>query len=268
MVDGIYRGRSDSTNMRLSDTEVRRIWSERKAAERDIYELLSIEIDRDPIPVGQREQAHLFIVAQPQTASIEMLHKRIDDWMDWLTKTLFASPRLDQGWDPDFRNAATSVHPRANGWAGSTLLQSRTLRSTHTDARTIDVEVHEEGGIRVFAAVSDWFPDHSSRWLIDPAVPGLIRRTLWLADIIAKETTYLGNWDIGVVLTSLQGIRSHDVTSRGGLAPAYPEDRYQAATVATPEDLSAGDGDIVERLWGRLNRALTLGRYVAPSARQ
>ncbi len=48
-VDGVYRGRGDRTNIRLSDVEVRRIIDERRSLVRDIEHITDAEVARDPL---------------------------------------------------------------------------------------------------------------------------------------------------------------------------------------------------------------------------
>ncbi|TDD64985.1 hypothetical protein E1293_40860 [Actinomadura darangshiensis] len=63
MVDNRYWGRGDKTKYPLPDPEVVRLHERRRITDRDALALLQREIDADPIPADQRQQAHLFLVA-------------------------------------------------------------------------------------------------------------------------------------------------------------------------------------------------------------
>jgi hypothetical protein len=73
MVDGRYYGRDDKTKYFLSDPEVVRLHERRRIADHDALALLQHEIDDDPIPAAQRQQARLFLLVQPLAGRPDML---------------------------------------------------------------------------------------------------------------------------------------------------------------------------------------------------
>ena len=88
MVEHIYRGRADTTNIRSVTAMFGAFAGERQKAERDIADLVRAEIDRDPTNDLGATQAHLFIVAQP----------------------VFGTNELSRGWrDPPVRGSSLRI---------------------------------------------------------------------------------------------------------------------------------------------------------------
>lgn len=79
MVDGRYYGRADTTNRQLADAEVRELWRRHQRRSDDASRLLNRETKRDPTPPKLRENAHLFVVAQPHTSHEWMLVDAVPD---------------------------------------------------------------------------------------------------------------------------------------------------------------------------------------------
>ena len=161
MVDSIYRGRGDTTNIRLSDAEVRRIRDERRQGEFDIRAILRAEVERDPISGDGRENGHLFVVAEPVFANPEMLVSVAGDkWREWLHATFRnGAPRLTPDWAPDISSAARVVRgPR--GWAMRSWAGERGNAAADREDGTVELEVNENGGLRLYSArASDTFQD-------------------------------------------------------------------------------------------------------------
>ena len=255
MVEHIYRGRADTTNISLSDGDVRRIRGERQKAERDIADLVRAEVDRDPTNDLGSTQAHLFIVAQPVFGASELLQEAVGtDWAGWMDHLIRSGmPQLHPQWSPDFGHLYR-VEQRANGPA-ATSFPGRQPGSPLQEKDLLDVEVREDGGIRLFAGrVSD--SRNGTRFVIMPLVGGLLWRTLHMAKLIAEKTGYVGSWQIGVGMTSLKG------TIVSTADPLYEpirfsENGYEAFGVVTFAQLEKGPDETVERLLGRFGRAMT-----------
>jgi hypothetical protein len=73
MVDHKYLGRGGKAKQYLSDPEVRRLHEKRRATEVDGLTRLQHQFGRDPVPPGIREQAHLFLLAEPAAGRHGML---------------------------------------------------------------------------------------------------------------------------------------------------------------------------------------------------
>jgi hypothetical protein len=99
----------------------------------------------------------------------------------------------------------------------------------------------------------------------ESVLAGLTWRVLLSASVIADASGYVGNWQVGFALTNAHGIASfpNGQTTIGGakLARAdakirFAAPEYRAATEATYAEVAENRGAVLERLLGRLNRAL------------
>jgi site-specific DNA-methyltransferase (adenine-specific) len=78
-VAGAFRGRSGTTNTVLTANEVRRLHERGpEGGVRPITEVLRGFVALDPTQAGQRRQAHLFIVARPLRADVEMAVRLVE----------------------------------------------------------------------------------------------------------------------------------------------------------------------------------------------
>ncbi|MGH7483696.1 MAG: hypothetical protein ACRELV_16230, partial [Longimicrobiales bacterium] len=261
MVDGQYRGRGDTTNYVMGDAEVRRIQAQRRTARPDIGQDLQRAIDRDPTPTDKRNHAHLFVVARPVVPTDPtMLQRRLGrKWQNWLHEKIIQQRAIGR-YGPDLPGISRVVR-RPAGWAlvSHGIGAMREVVEDYREANLIELEVDEDGALRLFCGrASDSPLGDGTRWAIEPLMPGLTWRVLHLAATIADEASYLGNWDLGVALTNARGIASHELGQRTFRSAAIPyaEDEYRAATQATYAELAGNRYAVLERLLGRLNRAL------------
>lgn len=280
MVDHRYLGRGDKTKMNLSDAEVRRLHERRRATEADVLELLDVEIARDPIPVDIRQNAHLFLVAEPLPGRNEMLLNLVsgNNWQQRLIalrdEGLKAARKLGQnyGFSPDL-DSASSQQRRSRGAA----LASQGLRSAVEEEekalreqRAIELEVSEDGQLRLFCGR---FSDHYNsdgrgvHTLFDAAAIVLFRQFIGVVAAAADQTGYLGAWGLGVGATGLTGLQSYENSKAFWDGPAYQEDVYKRATVANFADLTQAPGRLTNALLGRLLRALATDKRFADALR-
>lgn len=269
MVDGRYRGRGDTTNYPLGDAEVRRIQAQRRAVRVDIGTELQRAIDNDPTPPDLRREAHLFVVARPMVPTRPtMLQERLGaKWQPWMHANILSQPRPMSGsgsFGPDVHNLV-NVFRRPAGWAAAstafTGAREISTEGSHREGGLLEVEVDEDGAIRLFCGRgSDWNADSPlNRWTFEPLLVGLTWRVLLLAATIAAETDYVGNWDVGVALTNARGIASYNLehgVGWGHRSMSFGADEYRAVTEATYAEVSENRHAILQRLLGRLNRAL------------
>jgi len=73
MVDNRYLARGDKTKRYLTDPEVLRLHQRRLTATADGLALLDVEFGRDPFDDASRENAHLFVLAEPLAARADQL---------------------------------------------------------------------------------------------------------------------------------------------------------------------------------------------------
>lgn len=268
MVDNVYRGRGDTTNIRLSDAEVRRIREQRRQGEFDIRAILRNEIDRDPITGEGRQNGHLFVVAGPVFADPEMLLPVVGDkWREFIHGTFRnGQPSLSEGFAPDISSGARVVRVPL-GWALRSWSGERANAANDREDGTIELEVNENGGLRLYCArATDVLAGHGSVF-VDPLIFGLVWRVVDWARSIAVKTGFVGNWRFAVGLTGVEGARSGVIATRGfrGEGTPYEADEYVEWTEATFAELENDPDRVVERLVGRLNRALTDGSVPLPT---
>ena len=282
MVDGRYYGRGDKTKHTLSDPEVIRLHERRRAADRDALALLQAEIDEDPIPAEIREQAHLFLVAQPLAGRDDMLldllsgpswNLQLDNFLlqantpelgSLIGKFEISPSLLDAG--HGFRRGRGAARATPN--IGEGRIFSPTSSYSPEDA--VELRIHEDGGLRVFLSrFSDAAPNdpRAEQQILDPAAVSYTRRFLALVLAAAEHAGYFGNWALAVGATGLRGGRAVP-NPRVGFGfesrSRYDQDDYRAATAVTWAELNQNPGDITRRLVGALLRALdTEARYTA-----
>jgi len=120
------------------------------------------------------------------------------------------------------------------------------------------VEICENGQLRMMCgrATEDY---NGKRLMFDDLVLGLTARMISLAAGVSHATGFLGSWDFGVAITMLKAAISNRLYSRDGFGfpgPPYTADNYSASTRAALAEIEGGTGSIVERLLGRLYRAV------------
>ncbi len=267
MVDGVYRGRGDSTNIRLSDAEVRRIRDQRRQAEFDIRSILRAEVERDPISGDGRNSGHLFVVAEPVFADAEMLLPVAGEkWREWLSGTFRdRAPRLTAEWAPDISSAFRVVRGQ-RGWALRSWNGERASAASDREDSALELEVNENGGLRLYSArATDIFRDDVPV-IIEVVIFGLAYRVVDWARTIAAESRFVGNWRFGIAVTRISGARSLTIVQRSFMsdAPKFDDDEYEAWTEATYAELDGDPDRVVECLVGRLNRALSDGSLPLP----
>jgi hypothetical protein len=85
-VDGVYYGRGDKQNIRLSDAEVQRHHALRESLTHKGEALLAAEVARDAIPLHLRGGGHIYLVAEPLSAAPDVATRflRGEDTRDWV----------------------------------------------------------------------------------------------------------------------------------------------------------------------------------------
>jgi hypothetical protein len=279
MVDGKYRGRGDTTNRILNDAEIRRL-HERAALTRDVArQLLREEVARDPAPRSDTPTGHMFVVAQPVAADPELLLRsvrpeRLDQWV--LSTVLSGAPCRTGGalFTPDLGTVANAISTRADGVALSSFevgpgRLARANGDLGLDVRNmLDLEIREDGGLRLFCGRAATSAENGTRMAMEVIVAGLVYRVLLVAAEVVAATRYGGAWDLGLAVTQLHGCHSFALHSTGqilGRATApYSADAYEQLVRVDSDSIVERPIEVVELLFGRLNRGLSGGRVAVP----
>jgi hypothetical protein len=263
-VGGKYRGRGDTTNIVLSDREVRRLHDERSRRNVDLGALLDAEIARDPTGLDLRSRGHLFVVAQSLVPRDDLLSRAFtsaQEWRQWLgspfqhrlreARTENASPRLTIG---------TSLSPRPDGWAIHTheMGDDRHLRrdlSSIREDRLLDLEIRDDGGLRLFCGRATWIVDRN------PPVPVVFHELIvtltylvvTAALAVAEQSGYQGEWGFGA---AINGIGDAIVGDNGYFEDRRIVDDYVQVASVSGAEVEADPSAVVARLLGRFYRGI------------
>lgn len=243
MVDGQYRGRADKMNYVMNDAEVMRVRAERFEDRGDVEELLRQFAESAMRKMGSGPL--LLAVARPMGGRPDLLLKCAGaDPFDWITRVLLRGPlsrRLSEVWSPDFLDGLP-VEPRANGWS--------------VTRNRLDLEVHEDGVLRLRSGDLDYTVMDDQRTVNDGAINGLVKRLVMAAGEIGSNCNHFGGWDFAVSVVPLLNRRAESARRRLMTPmPPYSEEAYVESASATYEELRAEPDVVVDRLLGRLNRS-------------
>lgn len=266
MVEGRYRGRGHVTNTILSDAEVRRIHGRQHAARVSTEALLHAEIQRDPTPDEKRKNAHLFLLALPMTARADQVFQAMQRLQrhprTWLEAELMVPLRnlpVPQA-EPSV-GSAVQYAQRATGWAyhPHALDQERRVQLNAAEEYLLDLEIGEDGALRLFCARATDTPGDGSKLAYEGLIAGLTAQVVVGALTIAAKTNYFGTWCFGLAVTNLRGAASAAARSANrwiDQSTRYSEDRYLRITQASHERLKGDPAGVVADLFDPLNRAL------------
>jgi hypothetical protein len=243
-IDGIYYGRGDTTRHRLSAAEVERCYQLGLRIQRDINVLLDEAMQNDPWPA--RRHAHLFGVAQPVSPRSDLLLRALGAepkvWHDFLHGRMRSGP--SNLWYPDL-SRASDVSRRAWGWALSSVeMPGRVIDTSdeHRETGVVDLEVREDGGLRLFCGgASTTHTRYSTEPLevaMELVILGLTKRLVVAAATVAETTDFLGSWDLGIAVIGPGGLWSSRIVASGSSWGALPSPR---ASTARPPVLPASN---------------------------
>jgi hypothetical protein len=189
-VDGVYYGRGDRQNIRLSDAEVQRHHALRGSLTPKGSALLASEVARDPIPRADRTGGHLYLVAEPLTAAPDVATRFLRDakTRDWafkcVTEDVSVIPPRDRDIPPSLmylqqveaRSGGIAVTTAAVMGSGRKLTPRENDGYGNADDGLLDIELLRSGGIRVLVGRATMMHpgtrNHGcsiSRWSTTPA---------------------------------------------------------------------------------------------------
>lgn len=266
MVGGRYYGRGDTTTRQLHDIEVRALWARHLDRRERIADLLTRELEREPVAEADRTNARLFVVAQPISADPRLLLDAVQDrdllrWVRELEAT--GLYRRGRKYAPTFASAGQAQR-RAHGVARSSyyLDSDRTIRIENdrhpAHSRVLDLEYREDGGLRLYyGRASDTHPEHQVRWLMLEAIVGEVAGVIEAARVVSRQAAFHGAWAFGVALRGIRGIAAYDGNNWFHDGWKFSEDDYDEAVEVDRDTLFASGSPVLEPLVGRLVRATT-----------
>lgn len=287
MVDGVYLGRGELMRERLSDAQVLRLHQRRAEAQTDAQRLLEAYVEHDPIPAGDRRNAHFFAVAFPvMPRSDEMLLEHAgEDWDGFFEAAIRAACSQHSMFPPTIAEARL-LSRRSDGMARTqALTQERTSDGRLGEKFTVEVEFSEAGAVRIFngrlsdeletADLSVVDRSKDERQILSEIAVGATRHLLEVVRFVADRVGYTGSWHVGVAATGIAGLyarpgpkESHDLVGAARrwryehvYSPArYPsdEDTYSRTCAVSLLELQQTPGATAKKLLGRLLRTLAV----------
>jgi len=237
MVDGRYHGRSDTTKYRMSDTEVARRHAVRTAQQVTANQLIDAEIARDPVPAGDRQLGHLYLVAQPLASPPDLAtaligSNELSEVVSSVTSRVTHQTEVNWGY-------LLHRQARANGAGfGSYGMLGRQFRPGFPDVReadVLDLEVDDDGRLALFAggitrSGRAVLADSDLMMIRDQMVTELTNSFVTFAGLLGARTGYAGGWLLAVGLTGLNGKTSARANGSTIFLPLYSADRYVKGT--------------------------------------
>lgn len=255
MAGGRYYGRADTTNRVLADFEVRELWQRHLRRNDDALELLGSEIERDPTPLDLRQNAHLFVVAQPLSTDRRLLLDAVPDQSlrRWVNEQYLAGEYSPNGM------SSSTLSQRAFGVGRSSyeIGPDRKLRPNgdHPPSENDlwDLEVREDGGLRLFnARASD--TSQGPAGLFGTLIVGEVSNVIDLARRVSSLAEFRGSWTLCVGVTGLRSQIAYNPDFRASEDP-YSEDDYREIHEAHHHQLFAAGSPILDALVGRFCRS-------------
>jgi len=266
MVDNRYWGRGDKTKHMLSDAEVERLIARRAGWAVNAEEALTGWMAQDPIEPEKRTNGHLFVVASPVPPRERMLLEaitRTGDFTAVFRDLVTRTKHNGQSFVPDMPSYLNNFSTTADGWAWKSYAvfgDSEEGQRADRESRALMVEICEDGRLRLFCgrAAEQLGPGYGAGfYLFDAICLGLNARMVSLASGVSQAAGYLGSWDFGVGVTGIMGAKSYSRFESNHFAgPSYTADKYTLTSRASLAEIETGSGPVIERLFGRLIRAI------------
>jgi hypothetical protein len=267
MVDNRYWGRGHKTKHMLSDAQVERLIARRARWAVNAEEALNGWMAQDPINPAKQVNGHLFVVAEPMPPRERMLLETMTatgDFTAVFRDLVGRTKHNGASFVPDMPSHLSNFSTTADGWAWNSYAlfgDHEEGQPSDRESRALMVEICENGRLRLFcgrAAEQLGTTGYRAGFvLFDDICLGLTARMVSLASGVSQAAGYLGSWDFGVGVTGIKGAKSYSRFERKEFAgPSYTADKYTLTTRASLADIEAGSGPVIERLFGRLIRAI------------
>ncbi len=255
MAGNKYWGRGDKTKQPLPDAQVERLIAQRTRWETDTGALLDDLISSDPIGPPNQHLGHLFMVCAPVPRRGDILVEYFgSSWQDQIRRLVANATRPGGAVAPDMEMAVGYLRRTPRGWRGASHQGVR----PENEARYIDFEFHEDGEIRLTYGRATDRTEPNKMVVLETACLGMPYRMVQLAALLSNEVPFLGSWDFAISITGLKGAISYLRPYAGRIFehPVYTASTFRSATRASRQEMEGKPGAIVDRLLGRLVRAI------------
>lgn len=269
MVDGRYWGRSERTKRILGNDEVVRLHSRRVDYESVIRSALTVERERQPLPVPR---SRMFLVAEPLQAPESMARQFTRGDARMVNRLIAAAePFVPPSVETSYPNpqVVRRVERRARGIAATSLAQGRKTDPQSLADGALDIEVWVSGGIRAMVSEVTYHQDHPRlpegiTHVVEDAVVAWTHRLVGWAKALSDEIEYRGPWGFGVLIVGLAGARALPTAyerrlglpSMDGSLPIYDAGEHEAVATATYQEMELTPSSLVDRLVGDVIHAL------------
>jgi hypothetical protein len=266
-----YYGRSDTGNVPLTEGEVARLYERRQRWEIDRGILLDEAISRAPI-APDNSFAYLHLVARPVVPD-EMLLDRakgdqhIANFLDGLFAAAVSEdiwPRTcgGKGYSPDLADS-NPFDLRTDGWTTSRGLGEDWQRF-RDPGDVLQFVIGLDGVGRLFCGGAARKSNDGRLLLIENLLAGLTTRFLCVMGGLYAAAAYLGQVDIGLAVTGLEGALSFRMSDN--LVARYHLQPYDRAEYCSTERFAASTlgnvpQSVAQRLILHLIRVVTRDRY-------
>lgn len=264
-----YWGRGDKTKFQLSDGEVERLMQQREQWAATAKDLLRDWMANDPLATKPHTNGHLFVVASPVPQRDGMLLPLFgEDWQRVIQRLVSQTSHSAGQFVPDIPGGLYNFSRTPEGWSGYSYAVYGERREGDIPKDREDsamfMEICEDAELRLWCGRAT-FVMNDRLYLLDALVLGLTARMISLARVVGNESGFFGSWDFGVGITGLEN--AHLYVQHGfSMGPIYSQSTYTSTTRTSSAELDTGGGPILERLLGRLMRAVGGDRLDAVKA--
>lgn len=263
MVGGRYWGRNGGSKQVLTDPQVRMLIQR----QRDRAQIAGPELDRfverhPPgrfTPSDEQTNGSIHIAAVPLTGRDEMAQELFEH-----TDPLHLINKLRSEIPQDVVRISSFEEPRyssriADGYALSPYQLSSGQPEYRPNMFHV-LEISEDGVVRFHHhhvsahGRGDWGGE--AKFVYPNVTFGSTYVTLALIGHLATALAYTGSWSIAVIVSELEGAIAYRKGRDTFNATRYSEGTYHRSAIASSFELQRAPGPVVNRLMGRLSRAI------------
>ncbi|MCG7284740.1 ATP-binding protein [Cellulomonas sp. ACRRI] len=251
MVDERYWGRSAEGKRVLSDTEVRRVLQARAERASGFTDRLAGVADLDPHPAPNRQNSHLFLLAEPVVSGLSDRLSSMVDRGRLLSSYVAALERGGPDVSPSMGHISF-VREHPDGFWMSYSVDDAPERDT------LVLVVCDDCSIRLVSGRASDTP-RTERLALTAHVITTVHQALRVAAGLGREHLgFDGQWQVGVRLDDLKGVRSIRSLQQFGAKtyPAYPNVDYERVITTSSDQLVETTAEVVSQLLGGYLRGL------------
>lgn len=265
MVDHRYWGRSDHGKTPLSDPEVARLFDLRRSRQEDFVDQMREAQSRDLVALQDRTRGHGYVVMRPlgyqdapgQQVAVTSLASTVRTALGAVSPQW--SPAMDQ---------VSSDRPHPDGLlTTSNQWEHDSPTFGHVQVLFLDTGQVEVVSTEITTTGMGHDPE-APQFVPIGHVIELVHCSMLVAGHIGEHHLgYQGQWQVGVILDGLKGVRtSKSATSRGYVTPPFPSQEYVRTAMTTTTQLRDNPATVTDQLLRPFVRGLGHERTYLPYA--